>query len=171
MSRNPSFALVLLLTVATPVAAQDAAVSTGSGEIRDVSAFGRDAVTPTRIASSRIEMNRGRNAPAGPSLSTADVRHQAQSALSRVGAVCSILEVVPVGRTRSGRPLIEVDCAEGGGMIVADDDTATAVDCLDLAPDAGRSDRRRRVVSQCVLPANVAAVAAESHSPPGAARN
>lgn len=116
-------------------------------------------------------MNRGRNAAAQPSLSTADVRHQAESAVSRVGAVCTILDAVPVGRSRSGRPLIEVDCAEGGGMIVADDDTATAVDCLDLAPDTGQSDRRRRVVSQCVLPANVAAVAAEPHSAPGAARN
>lgn len=170
MSRPSPFvlALALALPVATPVAAQDGGVSTGGGEIRDASAFGRDAVTPTRIVSSRIEMNRGRNTGAAQSLSTADVRHQAVTALDRAGFVCAVQEAVPVGRTRSGRPLIEVDCAEGGGMIVADDEPVTAVDCLDLAPDSGQGGRRRRVVSQCVLPANVAAIAAEAQS---AARN
>lgn len=159
-----ALALLCAALLATPALAQDGGVSTGSGEIRSASAFGRDAVTPSRIVSSRIEMNRGRTGVAA-SLSTADVRHQAESAVARVGAVCSILEARPVGRTRSGRPLIEVDCAEGGGMIVADDETVTAVDCLDLAPDGGQGDRRRRVISQCVLPANVAAVAAEAQSP------
>lgn len=154
-------ALLAVLLLAAPAAAQDAGVSTGGGEIRDASAYGRDAVTPTRIVSSRIEMNRGRNGGGVQSLSTADVRHQAETAVGRAGFACTVLEAVPVGRTRSGRPLIEVDCAEGGGMVVADDEPVTAVDCLDLAPDTGQGGRRRRVVAQCTLPANLAAVAAE----------
>lgn len=149
------------LLLAAPAAAQDAGVSTGGGEIRDASAFGRDAVTPTRIVSSRIEMNRGRNAGGAQSLSTADVRNQAETAVSRAGFACTVLEAVPIGRTRSGRPLIEIDCAEGGGMVVADDEPVTAVDCLDLAPDTGQGGRRRRVVAECSLPANLAAVAAD----------
>lgn len=156
--------LAAALLLATPAVAQDAGVSSGGGEIRDPSAFGRDAVTPSRIVSSRIEMNRGRNGAPSQSLSTADLRYQAETAVSRAGFACTVQDAVPVGRTRSGRPLIEIDCAEGGGMIVADDDPVTAVDCLDLAPDDGQGGRRRRVVTQCTLPANLAAIAAEPQS-------
>ncbi|WP_420479164.1 hypothetical protein [Brevundimonas sp. FT23028] len=153
--------IAALLLAAPPALAQEAGPAGSHSQIRDPSAFGLDAVTPTRLASSRIEMNRGRNTRLPPSISTAAGHRQALNALQRIGAVCTLVETRVVGRTRSGRPLIEVDCQEGGGMIVADDDPVIAVDCLDLAPDAGQGGERRRVVSQCVLPANVAAVAAE----------
>lgn len=156
--------LFLALAMTSPVTAQDGGVSTGGGEIRDGSAFGRDATTPSRIASSRIEMNRGRHTGQPQSLTTADVRRQAETAVDRAGFVCTVLEASPIGRTRSGRPLIEIDCAEGAGMVVADDEPVTAVDCLDLAPDAGQGGRNRRVVTQCTLPANLAAIAAEPQS-------
>ena len=149
-----------LASVATAAAAvQDPGVSTGSGELRNPSAWGRDATTPSRIAASRVEMNRGRNLAAPASPPEAELRVQATSALGRAGYFCTPIEVVAVGHARSGRPLIEVDCVEGGGMIVADDDPPLAVDCLDVAPATSAPGRGRRVVEGCRLPANVAATA------------
>lgn len=112
--------------------------------------FGVTAETPSRIAGSREEMNRGRNTAIEPS-----VREQAADAVARAGLVCAVAEAAVIGRTRDGGPLIEIDCAEGGGVIIADSDPLQVTDCLDLAPDTGQAGRRQRVVTACQLPGNV----------------
>lgn len=112
--------------------------------------FGVEAETPSRIAGSRAEMNRGRNASEALS-----VEARAADAVRRAGLVCSIVEAAVVGRTRDGGALIEVDCVEGGGVVIADTEPLQVVDCLDLAPDTGQAGRRQRVVSACSLPGNL----------------
>ena len=111
--------------------------------------FGVVAETPSRIAGSREEMNRGRNSPIGPS-----ARSLAESAIARAGLVCTVAEAAVIGRTRDGGPLIEIDCIEGGGVIIADSDPLQVTDCLNLAPDTGQPLRGRRIVSACTLPGN-----------------
>ncbi|WP_298098092.1 hypothetical protein [Brevundimonas sp.] len=111
--------------------------------------FGVTAETPSRMPDSREEMNRGRNSAIGPS-----VQEQAADAVVRAGLVCAVAEAAVIGRTRDGGPLIEIDCVEGGGVIIADTDPLRVVDCLDLAPDTGQGGRRQRIVSACTLPGN-----------------
>ena len=111
--------------------------------------FGVTAGTPSRIAGSREEMNRGRNTPDGLSAES-----RATDAVARAGLVCAVAEAALIGRTRSGGALIEVDCVEGGGVIIADSDPLEVTDCLDLAPDTGQVGRGRRVVTTCHLPGN-----------------
>lgn len=111
--------------------------------------FGVVAETPSRLAGSREEMNRGRNIPMG-----ASVQDQAADAVARAGLVCVVAEAAVIGRTRDGGPLIEIDCVEGGGVIIADSDPLQVTDCLDLAPDTGQAGRRQRIVTACRLPGN-----------------
>lgn len=111
--------------------------------------FGVEAETPSRIAGSREEMNRGRNTPV-----VRPARDLAVDAVTRAGLTCSVIEAAIIGRTRDGGPLIEIDCAEGGGVIIADSDPLQVTDCLDLAPDTGQAGRRQRVVTACSLPGN-----------------
>ncbi len=112
--------------------------------------FGVTAETPSRIAGSREEMNRGRNTAITPS-----VQEQAADAVARAGLVCAVAEAAIIGRTRDGGPLIEIDCVEGGGVIIADSDPLQVTDCLDLAPDTGQGGRRQRIVTACTLPGNL----------------
>ena len=111
--------------------------------------FGVTAETPSRMPGSREEMNRGRNSAIAPS-----VQERAADAVVRAGLVCAVAEAAVIGRTRDGGPLIEIDCVEGGGVIIADTDPLQVVDCLDLAPDTGQAGRRQRIVSACTLPGN-----------------
>ena len=111
--------------------------------------FGVTAETPSRMPGSREEMNRGRNTAIAP-----PVQEQAAEAVARAGLVCAVAEAAVIGRTRDGGPLIEIDCVEGGGVIIADTDPLQVVDCLDLAPDTGQAGRRQRIVSACTLPGN-----------------
>ncbi|WP_439475906.1 hypothetical protein [Brevundimonas sp.] len=112
--------------------------------------FGEVAETPSRMAGSREEMNRGRNTAIGPS-----VQALAADAVARTGLVCAVAEAAVIGRTRDGGPLIEIDCVEGGGVIIADSDPLQVTDCLDLVPDTGQAGRRQRIVSSCTLPGNL----------------
>ena len=112
--------------------------------------FGVTAETPSRIPGSREEMNRGRNSVVG-----ASVQDQAADAVGRAGLVCAVAEAAVIGRTHDGGPLIEIDCVEGGGVIIADSDPLQVTDCLDLAPDTGQAGRRQRIVTACTLPGNL----------------
>lgn len=111
------------------------------------------AGTPSRIRSSREAMNHGRNQPPAPR-SNADAGALAAAAVARAGLICSVAEAAVIGRTRDDGPLIEIDCVEGGGVIIADADPLQVVDCLDLAPDEGQAGRRQRVITACRLPGN-----------------
>jgi hypothetical protein len=139
------FALLMIAALALPQSAQEPE----GLRIYSPVQFGVTAETPSRMAGSRAEMNRGRNAPI-----TVPVREQAAEAVARAGLICSVAEAAVVGRARDGGPLIEIDCVEGGGVIIADSDPLQVVDCLDLAPDSGQAGRRQRIITACVLPGN-----------------
>jgi hypothetical protein len=126
--------------------------------------FGVTAETPSRMAASRAAMNEGRNEPEAPRRNTAAVREQADAAVARAGLICTVVEAAVIGRARDGGPLIEIDCVEGGGVIIVDSDPLQVVDCLDLAPDTGQSRRRQRVISACSLPGN-AGLAGQGQTP------
>lgn len=148
------FLVLMLASLAGPALALPQSAREPEGlRIYTPGQFGVAAGTPSRINSSREEMNRGRNAPVGPS-----VEDQAADAVSRAGLVCAIAKAAVIGRTRDGGPLIEIDCVEGGGVIIADTDPLQVTDCLDLAPDAGQAGRRQRIVTACRLPGNVGLV-------------
>jgi hypothetical protein len=145
-----SVLVLLLASLAGPALALPQSAREPEGlRIYTPGQFGVTAGTPSRIAGSREEMNRGRNAPIGPS-----VEHQAADVVARAGLVCAVAEAAIIGRTRNGGSLIEIDCVEGGGVIIADADPLQVIDCLDLAPDAGQAGRRQRVVAACTLPGN-----------------
>ncbi|MDQ7812512.1 hypothetical protein [Brevundimonas sp.] len=148
--------LVLCLAgLAGPVLAQTAPPLRQPEGVRIYSPgqYGVTAGTPSRIRSSREAMNHGRNQPPAPR-SNADAGALAAAAVARAGLICSVAEAAVIGRTRDGGPLIEIDCVEGGGVIIADADPLQVVDCLDLAPDEGQAGRRQRVVTACRLPGN-----------------
>lgn len=143
--------LVLMAGLATPVLALPLPRGQEPEGLRIYTPgqFGVTAETPSRIAASREEMNRGRNAPAdGPAAP------QATALVARAGLVCTVAEAAVIGRTRDGGALVEIDCVEGGGVIIADGDPVQVTDCLDLAADAGQAGPRQRVVTACRLPGN-----------------
>ncbi len=154
-------AIVLLAGLAGPALALPQSAREPEGlRIYSPAQFGEVAETPSRIAGSRAEMNRDRNTAAG-----ASVQDQAIDAVARAGLVCTVAEAAVIGRTRDGGPLIEIDCVEGGGVIIADSNPLQVTDCLDLAPDTGQAGRRQRIVAACRLPGN-AGLAERARSAP-----
>ncbi len=147
---------VLLAAVAGPVLAlpQSAPREPEGIRIYSPGQYGVTAETPSRMAGSREAMNWARNEAEATGPSTAAVRERAAAAVSRAGLLCTVVEAAVIGRTRDGGPLIEIDCVEGGGVIIADSDPLVVTDCLDLAPDTGQARRRQRVVTTCRLPGN-----------------
>jgi hypothetical protein len=143
---------------AGPAAAQDRSNATNPGQ------FGVVATTPSRMERSRREMNRGREQIWDPNMSASQTRTYAERALRRAGFECEVADAVLVAQTRDGTPLVEVDCAEGGGLVIADTEPMMATDCLDLAPGVGMETNGTGRVEACRLPANVASVAAERQS-------
>ena len=145
------FAILILAALAGPALAVPQSAREPEGlRIYSPAQFGVTAETPSRMDGSRREMNRGRNEPI-----TRPVREQAADAVARAGLICTVAEAAVVGRTRNGGPLIEIDCIEGGGVIIADSDPLQITDCLDLAPDTGQAGRRQRIVTACTLPGNL----------------
>lgn len=151
-------AAILILTILAggPALAQSQTVPREPEGIRIYSPgqYGITAETPSRMAGSREAMNWGRNEPEAPRANTAAVREQADAAVARAGLICTVVEAAVIGRARDGGPLIEIDCVEGGGVIISAGDPLQVVDCLDLAPDTGQGGRRQRVVAACRLPGN-----------------
>lgn len=143
------------LLAVSPVTAQDNPYTSNPAQLGIV------ATTPSRIEGSRREMNRGRDQVWRANMTPSQLHSYAQHALGRGGFVCSIAETALVGQTRDGAPIVEVDCADGGGLIIADTDPIVATDCLDLSPETAVIGRERSRVESCRLPANIASVAAE----------
>jgi len=143
---------------ARPALAQDRPNATNPGQ------FGVTATTPSRMDRSRREMNRGREQIWDPNMSASQTRTYAERALRRGGFDCEVADAVLVAQTRDGTPRVEVDCAEGGGLVIADTEPMMATDCLDLAPGVGMETNGTGRVEACRLPANVASVAAERQS-------
>jgi len=139
------FALLMVAALALPQSAQEPE----GLRIYTPGQFGVTAETPSRMAGSRAEMNRGRNEPI-----TVPAADQAARLVARAGLICTVAEAAVVGRSRDGGSLVEIDCVEGGGVIIADAEPLQVVDCLDLAPDTGQAGRRQRIISACRLPGN-----------------
>ena len=143
---------------ARPALAQDRPNATNPGQ------FGVTATTPSRMDRSRREMNRGREQIWDPNMSASQTRTYAERALRRGGFDCEVADAVLLAQARDGTPLVEVDCAQGGGLVIADTEPMMATDCLDLAPGVGMETNGTGRVEACRLPANVASVAAERQS-------
>ena len=80
------FAVLMLAAFAGPALAMPQSVREPEGlRIYSPTQFGVVAETPSRIASSREEMNRGRNTAIDPSL-----QEQAADAVARAGLVCVV---------------------------------------------------------------------------------
>ena len=145
--------------VATPAAgpamAQDRPSASNPGQ------FGVTATTPSRMDRSRREMNRGREQIWEARMTPTQTRTYAERALRRGGFACRVADAVVVAQARDGTPLVEIDCTEGGGLIIADTQPMMATDCLDLGPGAGLATVDTGPIEACRLPGNVASVAAE----------
>lgn len=120
------------------------------------------ATTPSRISSSRREMNRGRNTPFEVGMSPRRARLHARDLVERADLRCEVADARVVAFTVDHMAVVEVDCREGG-LVLVDDLPIQATDCLDLAaiePDP--SDNRFYLT--CQLPGNVSRVAAAHQS-------
>ena len=120
---------------------------------------GMAATTPSRIRSSRREMNRGvYNASDNPDFPTdpAIIRRDAQGAMDRSSERCQVSDATIVGAGADNTPIFETICAGGVGFIVVSGTQGVAVECGALA--AATSDRSARrdmdVVSECRMPGN-----------------
>jgi hypothetical protein len=148
-----SLAVFMVLT-ATPAVAQVAV-------IRSPNDWGLTAVTPSRLSSIRREANRGRTVPFEVRLSPREARRYADDLLERAEIRCDVAEAELVAYTGDRLPVLEVDCVEGGGIVVIDSLPIQATDCLDLWP---REEGVENVLDACRLPGNVAMVAAARQS-------
>ena len=155
-------ALAGALLIALPAAAQDPVGVGLAGDARIYSPgqLGINATTPSRIAASRREMNRGLASNFHANMTPAMSRNYAEQALTRAGYHCDVSESVVVGLTRDGAPLVEVDCSNGGGLVIADSNPIVASDCLDLSPQDAVTGRNSLRIEGCRLPGNVSSVAA-----------
>ena len=170
MKLNALSIVALAALAATPAAAQ---VSSGRSDEgpgnsrRDVLGFPSDvgilASTPSRIPRSRREMNRGRASPFELRMSPREARNYADDLIERAALRCEVAEALLVARTGDNIPVVEVDCVEGGGLVIADTLPIQATDCLDFVlADATRPEDEPLLT--CQLPANVASVAAARQS-------
>ena len=110
------------------------------------------------IGGSRREMNRGRTAPFDVQMSPRAARLYARRLLEHANVVCDVEDAMVVARTRDNTPVVEINCADGGGFLIVDTDPVQATDCLDLDAAQGAP------LAACRLPANIAAVAAARQS-------
>jgi hypothetical protein len=157
---------------ATPVLAQTFSTPgglTSNGHVetygvegtRAAGALGLDATTPSRIASSRREMNRGRRGGDRgfrDDMNRSETLQYAERVIRRAGFVCEVLDAAVVARSNAFAPFVEVNCSEGGGLVVSDTSPLQWVDCLDI-PAEGYEVTHNNVLGRCRLPGNVAAVA------------
>ncbi|SFS30019.1 hypothetical protein [Brevundimonas viscosa] len=163
----------LLVIAATPAAAQmppsSGRIDEGPGNSRrDVlgnpSDVGLMSTTPSRLRSSRRELNRGRTTPFEVNMSRPETRRAAGELLDRADIQCEVADALIVARTPDFTPVIEVDCVEGGGLVIADTVPIQATDCLDLGLTDGSAGREESPLEGCRLPGNVATVTAARQS-------
>lgn len=135
----------------------------GAEVLANPSEVGLLSTTPSRIPSSRREMNRGRNSPFEVGMSARRARIHARDLVERADLRCEVDDAKVVAFTSDHVAVVEVDCREGG-LVIVDDLPIQATDCLDLAavePDAADN----RFYLTCQLPGNVTRVAAARQSP------
>lgn len=151
--------------LATSASAQvlNSGVPTGPGAsgtevLGNPSDIGIVSTTPSRISSSRREMNRGRNSPFEVGMSARRARLHARDLVERADLRCDVSAAAVVAFTTEQAPVVEVDCVEGG-LVIVDTLPIQATDCLDLSP-ANADPAEDRFFLTCQLPGNVARVAA-----------
>ena len=163
---RPSLVLIVSAVLALPVAAAPfpAAAQCMNGACGidfNPGRFGLDATTPSRIDASRREMNRGRRGGDRgfrQDMMRGEVLDYAARVVRRAGFICTVLDAQVVARSNAHAPIVEVDCQEGGGMILADTSPIQATDCLDV-PEEGIEIGYHHGTAVCSLPGNVASVA------------
>lgn len=120
------------------------------------------ATTPSRIPSSRREMNRGRNTPFEVGMSPRRARIHARELVERADLRCDVADAKVVAFTTEHVAVVEVDCGQGG-LVIVDSLPIQATDCLDLTPpDANPAEDRFFLT--CELPGNAARVTAARQS-------
>ncbi|MCS6624442.1 hypothetical protein N0B44_16100 [Roseibacterium beibuensis] len=158
----------LIAMASTPAAAQVASGNRpepgGSGyeALGNPSDVNILATTPSRLRGSRREMNRGRHNLFEVRMSPRETRVYAGDLLERAEIDCDVADAMVVARTTTNMPVVEVDCIQGGGLVVADTLPIQATDCLDLWPAEGSGEPE--LLQACRLPGNVASVAAARQS-------
>ena len=128
--------------------------------------FGIDATTPSRIASSRREMNRhliGGDRGFSMDMNRRETLEYAERVIRRGGFQCTVLDAAIVARSSASAPFVEVNCSEGGGLVLSDTSPMQWTDCLDI-PEDGYEISQNNIVRRCSLPGNVAALAPASQS-------
>lgn len=149
---------VVFTATAAPVLAQDSVnpgTSPSTSELFNTPGVtGLVSTTPSRIGSSRREMNRGREAVWHPNMTPSQIQTYAERAVRRAGFRCTVVDSVFRAQLNDGTPVVEVHCQGAGGLIIADSEPLQATDCLDL-PRTGGPDQGANVDS-CRLPGNVA---------------
>jgi hypothetical protein len=144
---------------ATPALAQDSVnpgTSPGTSELFNSPGLtGLVSTTPSRIGSSRREMNRGREAVWHPNMTPSQIQTYAERVVRRAGYRCNVIDSAFRAQLSDGSPVVEVHCEGAGGLVLADTNPIQATDCLDL-PNAGLVVQGD-LIDSCRLPGNVAA--------------
>ncbi len=164
-----SLAVAAAALAATPAAAQlpptpgQGPGGSGREVLGSPSDAGIISTTPSRIASSAREMNRGRESSFQVRMSPRQARRHARELVTRADILCDVAEAEIVAYTEDNIPLMEIDCAVGGGIVIADTLPIQAMDCLDLAMPEAQAEQGGYVLT-CRLPGNVAVVDAARQS-------
>ena len=164
-----SLAVAAAALAATPAAAQLAPTpgqgpgGSGTEVLGNPSDAGIISTTPSRISSSRREMNRGRETSFQVRMSPRQARLHARELVGRADILCDVAEAEIVAYTEDNIPLMEIDCTEGGGIVIADTLPIQAMDCLDLAMPEEQATQAGYALT-CRLPGNVAVVNAARQS-------
>lgn len=117
------------------------------------------ATTPSRIESSRREMNRAQyrvgdnpRFPTDPGI----IRGEAQAAMDRSPERCQVTDATIVGVGAGNTPIFETVCSHGVGFVVLSDRRRVAIECAALAAATAdrRADRDMLVVSECRMAGN-----------------
>lgn len=152
-------AAIAFAATALPASAQDSVnpgSAPGSSELfNNPGITGVVSTTPSRIGSSRREMNRGRQAVWSANMTPSQIQTYAERTVRRAGFRCVVDDSAFRAQLADGTPIVEVHCRGTGGLIIADSEPIQATDCLDL-PQRGLPDQGDRIDS-CRLPGNVAA--------------
>lgn len=155
---------VALAFAATPAVTQETnghVQTYGVEATRTFTGFGIDSTTPSRIESSRREMNRGRlggDRGFRSDMSPAETLDYAERVIRRAGFVCDVVDAAVAVRSNAYAPFVEVHCEAGGGLVVADTAPLQWVDCLDIPAD-GYEISHNNTLEQCRLPGNIASAA------------
>jgi hypothetical protein len=152
MNRLALVTFAICAMYAAPASAQQNPDEVGQMPVRDGMRMNNVAVlatTPSRIPSSRREMNRGREQVWSINPTPSQIETFAERALRRGGFQCSIMEAKLVSLFADGTPIVEVACEEDGGLVIADTDPIQFSDCFDLIGATG-------AIGPCRIPRNVA---------------